>query len=160
MKRFIKTLSICIVVLLVFGFGCSDYSEKIGKTGFTFHRTSSIGKFIWPEPSKKCAERCGFIESIDLGYEYNEHVIAAIRQIKNTYQCDENRLGTEITQQVVLEYIDLKTGMSSGSLELNKLSELGGLKIFDNIDVTRLLLLEKNRVAISELSDCTNPIPI
>ena len=139
-----------------FELGSSDYSEKIGRTGYTFYRTSSSGKTIRPNSLKQCKTECSNIESIVLGYEYNEHVIAAVRQIRDIYDCDEGYLTYDITDEVVFVYIDLSSGLSSGSLSLEKLDEFSDKEEFKNIDFERLRSLENEKREPKKYAVCTN----
>ena len=152
-----KIFFLAFFILTGCGPGCADYSEGLWGTGYTFHRTSSIGRQIWPKPNRKCPNVCGSINSIVMGYDYNKHVIAAVRQIRNDYRCDENYLAAEITNNVVFEYIDLSDGSWSGSLPLDALAKLGETEEFRKIDIVRLLSSANHKKPVRALTNCTNP---
>ncbi|MVF14970.1 hypothetical protein FT643_22860 [Ketobacter sp. MCCC 1A13808] len=146
-----------ILLLVGCGPGMSDYSDPIGDTGYVFSRTSPIGKEIWPQDDQNCFSACAGINSIVLGYDFNEFVIAAVRQIRNDFHCDEGHASAQITDEIVFEYIDLVDGTSSGPVALEKMKTIMISDKFSNIDYQKLMDSIKHKQRALSLGQCTNP---
>ena len=94
-----------------------------------------------------------------MGYDYNKHVIAAVRQVRRDYFSDEGVIKAEVTDQIVFEYIDLSDDTWSGPLPLEQLQYLGLTEPFEGIDTDRLLSSSRDRKPVMKLGQCANPRP-
>lgn len=80
-----------------------------------------------------------------------------MRQIRNDYRCDEGHIASEITHEVVFQYIDLKTGRPSAPLSKRELEQILTEPEFEGLS---LEFLHENSAGLSmphDLGVCGNP---
>lgn len=142
------------------GPGFSDFSDRIGDTKYTYWHNGSKSNSL--SPRTECGPKCPSIEENIVRLAWNEHVIAARRQVVNYYHCDEDYVVSQhlnLYEQyvIVLESNDLIGPMSVAQYEDFRRQNpalLDGLELLDENNN-----FNGNGLRYGDLRGCTNPVP-
>ncbi len=140
------------------GPGIADYDEAVGDTGYRFFRTDSINKAI--RPTSRCGQNCPSIGGKIIAYDFNDSVIAALRQTVNYYRCKEGYIPFEITPEIAYWVIDLKGKELLGPIDEAEFSALRSAQRqrFMGIELPTVADSKRYMSAPSALKECSEPV--
>ena len=149
-----------VVVVSGCGPGVADFEERIGDTPYVFVSTSSTSNSITPRAD--CSPACPTIE-IDVDrFDWNEHAIAARRQVVNHYRCKEGwitsvRLNRFEQYVIILATNELVGPMTVAQYQDYSRQHASLLTGIELLDVNSSF--DGGGEKMDKLNDCTDPVP-